>query len=109
MTKRLGRTFFTIVRDVDMLRELLETDPYASFRLKPGSKRVVTFMRSKPSAKIALPCELGGARILCMQQREVFTTYVPGASTPEFMTLIEKTFGKDITTRTWETVQKVAR
>ena len=25
-----------------------------------------------------------------------------------FMTLIEKTFGKDVTTRTWETIQKVA-
>ncbi len=25
------------------------------------------------------------------------------------MTLIEKTFGKDVTTRTWETVKKVAR
>jgi len=25
------------------------------------------------------------------------------------MTLIEKTFGKDVTTRTWDTVKKVAR
>ncbi|MDQ3997720.1 MAG: DUF1697 domain-containing protein [Gemmatimonadota bacterium] len=26
-----------------------------------------------------------------------------------FMTLIEKTFGKEVTTRTWDTVAKVAR
>jgi hypothetical protein len=25
-----------------------------------------------------------------------------------FMTLIEKTFGKEVTTRTWETLKKVA-
>jgi len=25
------------------------------------------------------------------------------------MTLIEKTFGKDVTTRTWDTIKKVAR
>jgi uncharacterized protein (DUF1697 family) len=28
---------------------------------------------------------------------------------PVFMTLIEKTFGKEGTTRTWDTVAKVAR
>jgi hypothetical protein len=27
---------------------------------------------------------------------------------PVFMTLIEKTFGKNVTTRTWETVAKCA-
>ncbi len=28
---------------------------------------------------------------------------------PVFMQLIEKTFGKDVTTRTWETLEKVAK
>ena len=28
--------------------------------------------------------------------------------TPVFMTLIAKTFGKDVTTRTWDTVKKCA-
>ena len=45
-----------------------------------------------------------------MNEREIFTTYVPGyGKGPVFMTLIEKTFGKEQTTRTWETVAKVAR
>jgi hypothetical protein len=39
--------------------------------------------------------------------REVFTAYVPGGRGGDFMTLIEKTFGKEVTTRTWETVIKV--
>ena len=70
---------------------------------------MVTFLRQTPKTTIALPCELGGARILCVRNREVFTTYVRGAQTPEFMVLIEKTFGKEVTTRTWETIEKVAR
>jgi uncharacterized protein (DUF1697 family) len=109
MAKHLGRSFFTIVREIDDLRAMLETDPYSSFRLKPGSKRVVTFLRAKPKTSIALPRDLGDARILCMRKTEVFTAYVRGAKAPEFMVLIEKTFGKDVTTRTWETIQKVAR
>lgn len=109
MTKHLGRSFFTIVREVDDLRAMLAANPYSSFRLKPGSKRVVTFLRTKPASSISLPRELGDARILCVRNAEVFTVYVRGARTPDFMVLIEKTFGKDATTRTWETIEKVAR
>jgi uncharacterized protein (DUF1697 family) len=109
MTNELGRTFLTIVRPVDALRRMLASDPYASFRLKPGSKRIVTFLRGKPEARLALPIELHGARILCRKGREIFSAYVPSPRGPVFMTLIEKTFGKEVTTRTWETVQTVAR
>jgi len=39
----------------------------------------------------------------------VLGAYLPTPKGPVFMTLIEKTFGKDVTTRTWDTVAKVAR
>src|SRR5262249_20925316 len=57
--------------------------------------------------KLALPVELDGARILCRRGGELFSAYVPGPRGPVFMTLIQKTFGEEVTTRTWETVQKV--
>src|SRR5882724_13283503 len=44
MTKRLGRTFLTIIRPVDVLRELLASDPYTKFDLPPAAKRIVTFL-----------------------------------------------------------------
>jgi len=107
MKKHLGHAFLTIVRPVDALRTMLASDPYESFRLKPGSKRIVTFLRVKPKAGLALPIELDGARILRMQGREVFSAYVPSPRGPVFMTLIERTFGTNVTTRTWDTVRKV--
>jgi uncharacterized protein (DUF1697 family) len=107
--KRLGHHFLTIVRPIDALRQLLESDPYKAFRLPPGSKRVVTFLRNEPKSKLALPIELDGARILRIEGREVFTAYVPNPKGAVFMTLIEKTFGKEVTTRTWDTVAKMAR
>ena len=107
--KHLGRTFFTLVRPVDALRKILAENPYASFRLKPGSKRIVTFLRGRPRGNPTLPIELDGARILCRRGSEVFSVYLPTPRGPVFMTLIEKNFGKDVTTRTWETVEKVAR
>ena len=109
MKKHLGQAFLTIVRPVDDLRTMLAADPYKAFRLKPGSKRVVTFLRGKPSGDLDLPIEMLGSRILCRKGCEVFSVYVPGPRGPVFMTLIEKTLGKEVTTRTWETVSKVAR
>lgn len=109
MEKHMGRAFPTIIRPVDTLRKMIEADPFSAFRLKPKSKRVVTFLRSKPKATLELPIELHDARILAVQGSEVLSAYVPGPKGPVFMTLIEKTFGKEVTTRTWETVQKAAR
>ncbi len=108
MKKHLGRTFLTIVRPIDALRAILAADPYGAFRLSRAAKRVVTFLRDKPLAKLDLPIELDGARILRLEGSEVFSAYVPGPRGPVFMTLIEKTFGQDVTTRTWDTVKKVA-
>jgi uncharacterized protein (DUF1697 family) len=109
MERRLGRAFFTIVRPVDALRAILDADPYRGFRLAPGSKRVVTFLREAPQTKLALPIDLDGARILRLSGREVFSAYVRTPKGPVFMGLIERTLGKEATTRTWETVTKLAR
>jgi len=109
MRKRLRHDFLTVVRSIDDLRELLASDPYARFRIPADAKRVVTFLRDEPPADLALPIELDGARILDVRGRHAFTVYVRNPKGPVFMTLIEKTFGKDATTRTWDTVAKVAR
>ncbi len=39
----------------------------------------------------------------------MFSAYVPSPKGPVFMNLIEKTFGKEVTTRTWETVGKIVK
>ena len=109
MNRRLGQAFLTIVRPIDSLREMLASDPYRAFRLTPAAKRIVTFLRDAPRSKLALPIELEGARILCIEGREVFSANLPSPKGPVFMALIERTFGKEVTTRTWDTVAKVAR
>jgi uncharacterized protein (DUF1697 family) len=109
MQEHLGHAFLTIVRPVERLRKVLATDPYAPFRVSPKAKRIVTFLRGRPTDRIKLPIEMDGARILAMKDGEIFSAYLPTPKGPVFMTLIEKTFGKDQTTRTWDTVAKVAR
>jgi uncharacterized protein (DUF1697 family) len=107
--KHVGKKFGAIVRSIEDLRDLLDADPFKAFRLPSGSKRVVTFLRAAPKVKLALPIEREGARILKLHGRELLSAYVVSDKGPVFMAIIEKACGKDITTRTWDTVQKVVR
>jgi uncharacterized protein (DUF1697 family) len=107
MQKRLGRSFLTIVRPLDALRSLVAEDPFRGFRLPPAAKRIVTFLRRPPASPVALPAEVDGARILCLRGGEALGAYERTPRGPVFMTLIESTFGREVTTRTWDTVRKV--
>ncbi|MBM0104372.1 DUF1697 domain-containing protein [Steroidobacter sp. S1-65] len=108
MQENLDRTFMTIVRSVESLRALIDADPYSAFKLPPKSKHVITFLRQPYTSTLSLPIKSGDARILAIRGQEVLTSYVPHPGSPEFMRLLEKTFGKDITTRTLDTVKKCA-
>jgi len=108
MLALLGHAFPTIVRSSQHLQDLVASDPFAEFTLPPAAKRVVTFLRRPGSPSVELPLERDGARILKLAGSEVFTAYEPSPKGPVFMTLLERTFGKDITTRTLDTVKKCA-
>jgi hypothetical protein len=56
---------------------------------------------------VRLPIEMDGARILAMRGGVAFGAYLPNPKGPVFMTLLEKTFGKAQTTRTWQTLERI--
>lgn len=106
MAKHLQRSFPTIVRRIDHLVTLLAQDPFSGLHISGGEKRVVTFLSEPHCGKLSLPIESDGVRIVALKGKEVFTVYQPNPRGPVFMTLLEKTFGKGITTRTLDTVRK---
>jgi len=108
MQSELGRNFDTIVRSADYLQNFIESNPFAEFSLPPTAKRVVTFLHSPAEPKLELPIERDGASILKFTGSEVLAAYVPGPRGPVFMSLLERTFGTNITTRTLDTVRKCA-
>lgn len=108
MRTRLGRSFMPIARRTTYLQKLIDADPWAAFKLPAEAKRVVTFLPAPLSATIALPPEKDGARMLAVAGGEAFSAYVPHPGNPAFMAVIEKTLGKNVTTRTWNTVVKCA-
>lgn len=103
-----GRSFPTIVRSAEYLQALVAREPFAEFALPPAAKCVVTFLRRSDYPGLELPIERDGVRILKIAASEAFTAYEPSPKGAVFMTLLERTFGKDITTRTLATVEKCA-
>jgi hypothetical protein len=57
---------------------------------------------------VTLPLAADGAQVLAVHGREAFTAYVASDQGPVFMQLIQRAFGNDVTTRTWDTVRKCA-
>ena len=108
MLASLGRAFRTIVRPAEYLQALVASDPFAEFGLPRTAKRVVTFLHRSDDRRIELPIVRDGARVLKVAASEVFTAYEPSPRGAVFMALLERTFGKDITTRTLSTVEKCA-
>lgn len=107
MQAQLGRSFPTIIHSVEALKAMLAAKPHAAFRPAANAKLVVTFLRDNPEPMPKLPIKHDGVRILAFQDGVVFSDYVVNSSGPVFMRLLEKSFGKSITTRTLDTVAKV--
>lgn len=108
MEAGLGRSFATFVRSAAHLQALLQPDPFAAYELPASAKAVITFLRRPSALTLDLPLRREGASILQITPTEVLSAYVPGPQGPVFMGLLERTFGKDITTRTRDTVRKCA-
>ena len=108
MTARLGRTFWTVVVPVQELRALVEADPWRAFKVPPAAKRVVSFLRETPATVPRLPVEKEGATIFALDHWMAFSAYLPHPKGPVFMALILKTFGESLTTRTWDTIKRLA-
>lgn len=108
MLSELGASFVTFVRPVRYLQDFIASDPFGQFELSPAAKHIVTFLRRPLESSVALPIERGGAKVLKVGATEVLCAYVPNEKGPVFMNLLERSFGKDITTRTIDTVRKCA-
>lgn len=100
--------FMAFVRPVRELQDLVASDPYKAAKLPPDAKRIVTFLRAAPKG-LKLPVEKDGAHLVRLDGQTLFGAYTRSDKGPVFMVLIEKSVGKEQTTRTWGTVERVAK
>ena len=103
----------TIIRSQAELQQLLDSDPFTGLTHGRGTYLTATFLKEQPATE-PLSAQLGGLTQV--------VGYHPGSRailavtdnsdpgrTPDFMIWLEKTYGKNITTRTWLTVQRLVK
>lgn len=110
--KQLGFTSTTIIRTQKQLQDLVDHKPFG--KLTHGSKTylTVTFLKNKPSVKLTFPHKVKDRdyRLLAIYNNAVCSVFdQTSAKTPDFMVWLEKQFGKEITTRTYKTVERILK
>jgi uncharacterized protein (DUF1697 family) len=101
-------TFGTFIRPIAELETLLARDPWTTLRVPGEAKRLVTFLRERATPP-KLPLTHGNFTIYAVDGREVFSAYIREPGNATFMTILEKTFGKDVTSRTWDALGRIVK
>lgn len=113
LNTELGIGGGTIIRSREELRALFDSDPFPGLTHARGTYLTVTFLKDRAAATApdSLPAELATAvRIVGYDEAAAAVLAVidnTASTTPNHMAWLETVYGKDITTRTWLTVQKV--
>jgi len=110
LNKALGYQVDVILRTVAQLKALEKLDPFKKVKGDADVKKYVTFLSEKHQSKLSVPfiSPKQDWQIIRLEPREVFVVAFPVKGRyGESMGLIEKEFGKMVTTRNWNTVIKI--
>lgn len=95
-----------LLRTEQEIQALIAKDPFRNVTVTPTLRLNVTFLSEPTEKRIASENNLQ----LVVQYPDAICTVIDlasGKGTVDMMAMLEKTYGKAITTRTWTTVQKI--
>jgi uncharacterized protein (DUF1697 family) len=108
-----GFEVHVIVRSAREVLTLVKENPFKAVKMTPNTRLYVTFLSKPPKSKLKLPhTALGGDyKILNVTKGHVISVIAltPKSGTVNAMEILGKEFGIEITTRNWNTIQKVAK
>lgn len=109
--KTFGFTSSMIIRPIPAIKTLITSDPFRSIVVQPETRLYVTFLGTKPTSTLKIPYETPEKdfRILRVTDGEVCSvlTVSDARKSTDSMNILEKEFGRNVTTRNWNTVMKM--
>jgi uncharacterized protein (DUF1697 family) len=110
---QLGHEVGVQIRSIDEIEKLADRDPFKKIKVTPETRLYITFLVDQPKSKLKIPYETPekDCKILEVTNREVCCaiTLSPGRGTTELMSFLEKEFGKNVTTRNWNTLGRILK
>ncbi|WP_297761169.1 DUF1697 domain-containing protein [uncultured Muriicola sp.] len=100
----------TIVINADSILELLNDDPFKGEVLSRESRGYVSFLQYKPKTSLQLPwiSEDNSLKILRANDKFICSFLdLSKVKTPVAMNALEKLYGKQMTTRNWNTIMRI--
>lgn len=100
-----------LIREMPRLEEMTATEPFKGITVTKDTRLYVTFLSEKPKSKLKIPyvSEDKSFRILKLDGEELYSVLdlSKGSGTVDAMAIMEKEFGKLVTTRNWNTIEKM--
>ena len=110
--EELGFNSTTIIRSKAQIQRLVDEDPFEGMEHSQKSSLNVTFLKKNTRIDIEFPytVENRAYRLLGMYEGAICSVIdLTSSKTPDLMSWLEKKFGKEITTRTWKTVERILK
>jgi uncharacterized protein (DUF1697 family) len=107
-----GFSVNVMVRPRKQVERLVASDPFGDVEVTKDTRLYVTFLPAPTKAQLEIPYHAPAQdfTILSVTDTAVCSvlTLSPTSRTVDSMSILEQVFGKDITTRNWNTVVKLA-
>jgi uncharacterized protein (DUF1697 family) len=110
LEKRFGFTIPVIIREVDEIEKTVESDPFKGVAVTKETRLYLTFLSEKPNSTMKIPYTTSDKSfsIISLEDKTIFSALdLSKAGTTDAMAIIEREFGKNITTRNWNTIVKI--
>jgi uncharacterized protein (DUF1697 family) len=98
----------TIVRTREEIASLIEHHPFRNVKITPTTKPYATFLTDPPARSAEYPGDRGYTVLEFLSDVVFSVVDLSAVRTPDLMRDLEAAFGKNLTTRSWGTVLKVA-
>ena len=102
----------TLIRTFEMIDRVFVDAPFKTIALTKDTRLYVTFLKNDRDAAIALPWKSpdGAYRILEKRDRMIFSVLDLSLSqTPKAMEVLEQFYGREATTRNWNTIERIVK
>ncbi|MGH7204046.1 MAG: DUF1697 domain-containing protein [Candidatus Levyibacteriota bacterium] len=112
LEKTFGWRIEVFLRTQESLQKMVNENPFAKIEVTPQTRLYVTFLPKNMQTTLEIPykSENNLFRILDVKDDTLFSvlTISQDGDSLKLMNVIGKEFGKNVTTRNWNTIKKVA-